>query len=226
MGLDDDQKYNPERIVKNNVVESSFQNATEEMGVEITFGGYFIEDSNVRANRTGDRTIMFNEKYIDMPRDELQRVGFHEVQHVRNLDESNGSETDQLWAFTFTNQFSDIHNRMLAFYENKLAVGSVFKLKMYKDVPRNYDEMSIHSDSYDNWDELLAHLKGYEIYLRQKEAGIETTTQPYEFIEAFKPEDLRLLDQDYRQQVVNDLGERLDYLKPKSGEISISEEDL
>jgi hypothetical protein len=115
---------------------------------------------------------------------------------------------------------------MLVFYKKHLAEGSVFEKRMYENVPKDYNEMALHEDNYDHWDELLAHLKAYEIYLRQKAAGVETTTQPYEFLEAFKPEDLRLLDKDYRQKMVESLGKRLKDIKAKVEEISISMDEL
>lgn len=223
MTIDNVSTKTPEVVAKNNRIQQAFTEAAEEMGVDISFEGFYNENSNSRAKRTGINTIVFNEKFLDIPQDELQRVGYHEIQHVENTDVLN---TNQLWAFTFTDQFKDIHNRMLVFYKKHLAEGSVFGKRMYENVPKDYNEMALHEDSYDHWDELLAHLKAYEIYLRQKTAGIKITTQPYEFIEAFKPEDLRLLDKDYRQQVVESLGERLKDIKPEIEEISISTDEL
>lgn len=223
MTIDNVSTKTPELVVKDNRIQQAFTQAAEEMGVDISFEGFYNEDSNARAKRMGINTIMFNEKFLDIPQDELQRVGYHEIQHVENTDISN---TDQLWGFTFTDQFKDIHNRMLVFYKKHLAEGSVFEKRMYENVPKDYNEMALHEDSYDHWDELLAHLKAYEIYLRQKAAGVETTTQPYEFLEAFKPEDLRLLDKDYRQKMVESLGKRLKDIKAKVEEISISMDEL
>jgi hypothetical protein len=111
-----------------------------------------------------------------------------------------------IWAFTFNKDFVDIHNRMNEFYKKNKEEGYPFDKKMYELPPINYQELGDRSDSYDHYDELLALLRGYQTYLRQKEAGIETHTQPYEFIEAFIPDDLKLLDRNYREKILNDIG--------------------
>lgn len=223
MTIDNVSTKTPEVVVKDNRIQQVFTQAAKEMGVNISFEGFYNEDSNARARRMGINTIVFNEKFLDIPQDELQRVGYHEVQHVQNNGEFDRPDTGQTWAFTFTDQFKDLHDRMLEFYKTKLSEGAVFEKKMYENAPKNTDEMAQHSDSYDSWDELLAHLKAYEVFLRQKEAGLETTTQPYEFIEAFRLEDLQLLDRNYRQKIVDDFGEKLEIFRSESKDFSIDD---
>lgn len=194
---------------KNNI-DIFFLDAKKEMGLEdvAKFGDYYFRNDTSRAERNGIDTIRFNEKFLSIPDDEKQRVAYHELQHVQNIVEIDNSDDSapQIWVFTFTELFSDIHNRMLKFYTKNKNENYQFGKKMYELPPINYQELSDRSDSYDHYDELLSLLRGYQTYLRQKEAGIETHTQPYEFIDAFIPDDLKLLDRNYREKILNDIG--------------------
>jgi hypothetical protein len=188
-------------------MEQIYIQALEEMGISdiATFGGFFREENNSRA-KAGWREVMVNEAWLDIPQDEAERVARHEAQHIVNsqrlfeLDEQGKG----LFAFVLHPNFIELHGRLESTFNTYKQQGYPFK-KIVKPIPARYADIEGPFDNYAHPDELLALLRGYEQYLKQVEQGVDVNPQPYEFIDAFKPEDLALLDEQYRFKLATEV---------------------
>lgn len=219
-----------ESSVQKEAVTQTYLGAIRELGAEgfTTFDGFYYEDSNARAKASGT-TIMANEKFLDIAEDERLRVSQHETQHAINsyrIDELGAEERKALYAFVLHPTFKDLHDRVESVYNRYLQLGYPFG-KTVQPVPEKYSDIEgfVH---YTHPDEILALLRGYECYLKQKETGMDVRTEPYEFIEAFIPQDLELLDEQVRFKLATEVIEKNPHILeiPESEPITIREEDL
>lgn len=203
-------------------IQNMFIKSREDMGLEdiISFGGLYNEDSNSRAMLTPKDEVKFNEQHILSSTEELQRVTSHELQHVVFEREwLQHDDSTPLWAFVHHPSTEDLLQRMNNFYEQHLSEGYVFAKCMSTSRENVEDPESIAID-YDDPNEILALLRGYETYLSQVEvSGQVLDHEPYEFVGAFKPEDLKLLDRDYREELSQEvIAERPELIQP-AGEL-------
>jgi hypothetical protein len=195
--------------IEKNGIKEEYLKAIDEMGASnfATFGGFYHKDDNGRA-RTSGTVITVNEKYLDIPKDEIERVSRHEVQHVINEQRFRelGAEGGKgLYAFVLHPSFKDLHDRIEKHFLEQVQKGYHFN-KGVKPIPNRYGDIAgLASVDYAHPDEVLALLSGYKHYLRQIGDGLSVNTQPYEFIEAFIPEDLELLDENTRFRLACDL---------------------
>ena len=187
---------------KKTSVQKRLDEAAKTLGIDevLQFKGYYYEDSNARAKNSNGKEISFNKKFLDRPIEELDRVAWHEAQHVLWNEAGSGENPQYLWLFAFHPDFEDLHKRMESFFNRHKAEGYPFG-KNFSPLPKDYDDLSkVESDSYVHPNELLALLRGYERYLRQvQENGENLEHHPYEFIGAFKPADLEFLSEEERK---------------------------
>ncbi|KKR42547.1 MAG: hypothetical protein UT76_C0021G0046 [Candidatus Woesebacteria bacterium GW2011_GWB1_40_12] len=225
-----DKETSVENGSQKEAVAQSYVDAFQELGAEgfATFDGFYYEDSNARA-KTSWTTIMSNEKYLDICEDERQRVSQHETQHAINshrFDELGEEDRKALYAFVLHPKFKDLHDRVESVYNRYLRSGYPFG-KTVQPLSEKYSDIEgfVH---YTHPDEILALLRGYECYLKQKEIGMEVRTEPYEFIEAFVPQDLEFLDEQVRFKLAAELIEKNPHILdlPNLEPIVIREEDL
>jgi hypothetical protein len=208
----------PDGLVEKNRgdIEQFFNDGVAELQMQgvVKFGGFYFKDGSARARTlpieqnvasSEKWLIQFNEKYIGMSKDESERISRHEIQHA--VFTENVSKDDTLWLFVFTPQFHDLYNRMLQYYAGKINEGENF-VKQISTIPTDYSGLGNANINYTHPDELLALLQGYKKYLDQQQKGISTKVKPYEFIEAFKEDDLQWLDRDYRTLAVDSLADR------------------
>ncbi|MBL7151575.1 MAG: hypothetical protein ISS89_03190, partial [Candidatus Omnitrophica bacterium] len=153
-----------------------------------------------------DNKIYINSLWIDkMSEDEIERVIAHEVQHTRT-DFSRDEKGLKIGGLHNLKAFQELQQRIGDLYDKTIQEkGNVFTKPRHQ-----YQE---------NW-EVLSLLRGYEVYREQIERGLQVTTQPYEFIEAFTPKDLAFLNEDYLFEITKDF-------EPEVGQgTKISYEDL
>ena len=177
-------------------VTRRFAEAVGELGLEgiAQFDGFYNSEFNDRS-RASTYGVSFNERLIDsIPEEEADRNLYHELQHVKNhAVEANHPDFQTMRKFILAPDFLDLFKRMKAFYE-------VHKSRDYSfsKVIGGEPELGGFGFTYTEPNELLALLRGYERFLEQKEQNPQVRSEPYEFIGAFKPEDLKFLDFDYR----------------------------
>ncbi len=198
----------PKNEVEKEAIEKTYAGAIHELGADnfATFGGYYYEDNNQRARASGS-AITVNERFLDIPEDEILRVSRHETQHVINSHRFNelvDEEGKALFAFVLHPRFKDLHHRMESFYSRQQQKGYPFN-KTVQPIPTKYSALGNYSVDYTHPDEVLALLRGYQCYLIQKEKGLAVKTEPYEFIEAFIPEDLELLNEQVRFKLATEV---------------------
>jgi hypothetical protein len=202
----DDNNENPldERFLgKKLKVQSVFEQAIIDLDAQkfTKFCGFVHKDSNLRGENLGGK-IKFNEKFLNLDEEEVQRWGWHEIQHTltqrEHLQEGLDPENQLLlYLFVLHPSLVDLHTRMLNKYEEYKNKGFPF-CRPLLPIPDKFADVKDGSDDYFSPLELLSLLKGYECYLRQTKSGNKLHTDPSEFIEAFKPQDLELLDPKYR----------------------------
>lgn len=148
---------------------------------------------------------MFNEKHLSMPDDEKQRIAYHEAQHAYNRTVLNQTgHPEEAYLFVLHPSFKNLHERMKKRFKKHTAEGYPFA-KTFPPLPTTLDEATNPSDTYVRYDEVLALLRAYSVSLKQNELGQTPNSQPYEFVEAFIPEDLKLLENDYRAELAKKL---------------------
>lgn len=201
-------------------ISGTFNGIFEGLGISsfTKFNGFFYQDSPMRANASQvpafslKIVVTYNEKYCDSPEDEIERVAFHEGQHaitradyLREMREE-GRKISSLYAFALHPSFHSLHQRITNYFYEKVDEGVEFGKTV--DPPySHYSELS-NTKSYTHPEEVLALLRAYQHYLDQIDAGMDVTTQPYEFIEAFEEEDLRFLDQELRMELKQEVMEQ------------------
>jgi len=198
-----------------------------EAGDVITFGGFYAEKSNARASTFGGK-VSFNEENLHAPEEELERVCWHEIQHGLWSQEAEESEgTQQHWAFAFHPSFEGLHTRMKVHYDGYIQEKYPFYKKLLP-LPQTYDDMETSASNYTHPDEVLALLRAYQKYLEQVHKSAETVaTQPYEFIEAFIPEDLAFLNRARREDLAREvLRDKPDIVPSDGVGFSLTMEDM
>lgn len=172
------------------------------------YAGYFFDDINARAVTTGATEVRFNERYLFQAQHEIERVISHELQHVRNRTdpgvdnpEAATYPAEDLYLFLFHPKTASLIERMNQLFEHYKKQGYPFG----KSVQLPSWENKADPTNYTSYDELLALLRGYEVYRRQLETSPNISFQPYEFIEAFQPEDLSYLDPLYRHKLAQEV---------------------
>jgi len=197
-------------------VQNIFEQAIADLGTTgITkFSGFLFEDSNLRGTNLSG-TIRFNEKFLNLDEQELQRWARHEIQHTITLQEGFKAEDMRLpYLFILHPSVVNLHERMTTVYNKYKNMEFPF-LRPILPIPEKYADVKGGSEDYFSPLELLSLLRGYECYLQQmKENEKPIHTDPSEFIEAFKPEDLKLLDLEYRIE----LGKTVLENKPEAAE--------
>jgi hypothetical protein len=192
---------------KKRQIKSLFISELNELNlVGVTFGGFYSSDNESRASSLGFQ-ISFNERFLKTtPLEEYDRLNSHELQHMKWKNNFTGiQESRNMWLFVFHPIFVDLHSRMNTHFEGKASEGYVFGKKV-KELPQKYDDLETPSSNYCHPDEILALLSGYKKYTKQCRLQKRILpTKGYEFIEAFKPEDLQLLDDNYRSQIGEDV---------------------
>jgi hypothetical protein len=221
----------PETEAEKEAVEKTYTETIHELGMDgiVTFGGYYNEDSNQRAKASGT-VLTVNERYLDIPEDERQRISHHEVQHGINCYRFNTFDEEEgkiLFAFVLHPRFEDLHHRMESFYNIHRQRGYPFNKKV-QPIPLKYSDLSDYSVDYTHPDEVLALLRGYQCYLKQLTTGMEVKTEPYEFIEAFVPGDLELLEEQVRFKLATEVTTKNTHLldSVKGNPFTLEEKDL
>ena len=178
-----------------------------EINDHVVFKGFYNSDFNDRAKTSG-REISINLAFLErISHDELERVVYHELQHVlnnRERDESAPGDFCEGWLFMFHQAVEDLHQRMLQFFTQHKNQGYQFS-KSVSNIPKDINFVDPPSLNYFHPDELLALLRGYKKYLDQKTRNPNIESEPYGFIDAFKPEDLVLLDLKERLKLANEV---------------------
>lgn len=174
-------------------VRRRFPEATKDLGLEgkVKLGENYASDLNDRSKTSGSE-ILFNENWLDrINQQECERDLYHELQHVRNRTvERDHPEFAVMRKFILSPEFKGLYQRMKQFYQKHKRQGYSF----FKVVPEELDpDQQAVGRTYTESEELLALLRGYERFLKQREANPAITPQPYEFTEAFRPEDLKFL---------------------------------
>jgi hypothetical protein len=198
--------------------------------LQYEFKGFFHKDSSEIAIKSGESDILFNQKYLGIRNDQLERVLAHELQHVQDVKDlgwGDNNESDYVYGFIFHHKFQDLYNRLEEYYKRVFDEGVQLELE-FLPLPKNFREMSELKNNYASPTEILARLRGYQHYLNQKREGINVQTLPYESIEAFKEEDLEFLDIDYRKELSSELKEKDPeiFVKERDLEIAIEESEL
>lgn len=174
-------------------------------GVKYTFGGFTYSDDYEIA-KASDGSITFNEKYINIRDDQIERVLVHELQHAENgsdIRRNDGWYAKECYSFVFHPKFRDLYNRSQIYYAEQVRNGAKLELKFHP-LPKTFRE-AIDTYGYSSPDEFLARLRGYEHYLNQVREGVDVETLPYESIEAFQEDDLKFLDLEYRKDLASEL---------------------
>ena len=180
------------------------------------FGGFYNRDNNSRAESRQKDGIFYNEKYFGANYCEIQRVTSHEIQHLKNYEAGGNDENmANYYLFELHPEFKPVYDRMKQYYEEQKGAGYPFAKEV---MILSWDNVTSADSSlnYIWYDELLSLLRGYEIYTKQekyyKEQGMSEdemkkilSPQPYEFIEAFRIEDLRFLDAGVREKLAKDV---------------------
>lgn len=200
---------------KENVVKT-FAESASELGVsdKVKFVGFYSIDSTERAGTIHNR-IKYNEKYLYINQEELERWSYHELQHAINhtreaelcTDLSVNDKSKMLYAFVLHPSFKDLYTRILDTYTEGIEKGYTYG-KTVKVLPKRYSETELSSEDYADPGEVLALLRGYQYYLKQVAEGKNPKTVPPELTEAFKPEDLKFLDEDYRELLWKEIKEK------------------
>lgn len=207
-------------------IRQQFDQAAQELGVGgyAIFGGFYENDSNARA-ATNRRTFRFNEKYLGIPQQEIERVLYHEAQHIEDALQLDAPFPDrELWRlFALHPLYLPIHARMLQHFNEHKSAGYPFK-KTVESPPESIMDLGWANINYADPDELLALLRGYERFLKQGGETVGVSHEPYEFIPAFTPDNLNLLDLSFRHQLAQEvITSNPDVLKiPALPEIKIS----
>lgn len=213
---------------KKAVVQQTFRDVSRDFGLAevATFQGFYSENSNARARYLGNE-FSFNERFLSIPDEEVERVVCHELQHILNTEVLyKGENPEFAWLFVFHPSFKDLHQRMKAHYEKHKREGYSFG-KEVKGLPAGYDDMISSAVNYAHPDEVLALLRGYERYLVQKEEKGGVSHDPYEFVDAFTPADLKFLDDEYRMKVGQEvLKQKPEVIPGKQKRLSLVKEDL
>jgi hypothetical protein len=166
----------------------------------VKYGGTYLEESNARAKTTENR-IYYNQKYLGISQNEQERVVVHELQHVQTHELIRTGTEPQIAAFVFHHDFEDLHNRMKQHFLTHRARGYPFA-KKYWEISADIDEERVRFGlTYSHHDEVLALLRGYALFIGQQLHSKRPVTEPYEFIEAFLPQDMKLLNPEYRKNI-------------------------
>jgi hypothetical protein len=186
--------------------EKMFQILAKSLGVEAAWGGFQDLPENVFAKTAENQVTYFNGNKLDLPDYLIQRILVHEVQHQLN-QRVWGSTMDSpsTWAFVFHPKFDDLYSRMKGFYDEKEESGYPFKKNFWGRSENWGEELSRRGQCYTHFDEVLALLRGYELFVEQQKKGILMETYPFEFIEAFCEEDLMFLDLGVREQLYEEM---------------------
>ena len=207
--FDDKEKLD----VRKTLVKQIFDNSIEKFGLtgSVLFSGFFNRDGNLRANHSAHE-LQFNERFLGLQDPEIERWSWHECQHgVYGLENSRmtNDELVERNLFIFHPEFEDFRARMLSHYKKYKETGYPFS-RVVPDIPpvNTLETTNTYNKDYTYPDEVLALLMGYRCYLGQGGVG---PIDPAEFIEAFKPEDLKFLDTDQR----NAMNEWVKANKPK-----------
>jgi hypothetical protein len=192
------------------------------------FKGFYYEGSPTIADIFENSAIKFNEKHHNIRTDQLERVLVHELQHIKNEEDYNeNNESDYVYGFILHSKFQNLYRRLEEYYKKKFEEGTELSLK-FAPLPQKYEGMGSLNGSYMHPIEVLARLKGYEHYLNQVREGIDVETLAFESIEAFREDDLKFLDIEYRKELTGELRERNPEVLVRGGvePIVIEESDL
>lgn len=192
-----EKPINKDSVVGNRLfIAEQFPKAAKELEVEgiARFEGFYASDYNDRS-RASTYRIGFNERLVDnISQEEVERDMYHELQHIRNhAIEAELPDYHRMGDFVYNPKFKDMFLRMKSHFDRHKETGYPFG----KTVPDKPDRGGF-GFTYTEPDELLALLRGYDRYVKQKEVGKEIKTEPYEFIDAFIPDDLEFLDYNNR----------------------------
>ena len=214
------------REVLKATIRQQFDQAVQELGVGnyAIFGGFYEDDSNARA-AANRQTFRFNEKYLGISQQEIERVLYHEAQHIENARQLDAPFPDrESWRlFALHPLYSPIHAKMLQHFKEHNSAGYPFR-KTVEPPPKSILDLGWANLNYADPDELLALLRGYERFLKQGGEAVGIFHEPYEFIPAFTPDNLNLLDLSFRRHLAQEvITSNPDVLKiPSLPEIKIS----
>lgn len=153
------------------------------------FGGIIRlkkDKDNVRAEVIYGK-IFFNEYWIDnLSKEEIERLVAHEAQHIRT-DYLRDNDKVKLGGLYQDERFKKLQERIGVQFEKIIREKGPILAKPVEFYQAPWEALSL--------------LRAYEAYLAQGGSG---ETQPYEFIEAFEPGDLKFLDEKYLYSITKD----------------------
>ena len=208
MAIGEEEEPVSKNAVKN-IIAKEFEQAVGGLGLKgfAVFGGFYNEATNARA-ATNRSSFRFNEHYLEISPEERERVIWHEAQHIQNYQQlsTNSFPQSELWRlFALHPIYAPIHARMMAYYQEQHAAGYPFRKAVDPEPPKSIVELGWGNINYADPDELLALLRGYDRFLRQGGESGKIAYAPYEFIPAFIPENLELLDLNFRHQLAREV---------------------
>ena len=205
--MDQAQLSAASNTIGRSLMEEYTNRFSEQIGVsEVSFGGFKVLNNPKARAEVINNQIFINSFWLGkMTKDEIERVIANEVQHTLTdfLRDKKGLE------------IGGLHNAK-AFQELQQRIGELYD----KTIEEKGNVFAKTKSQYQEIWEVLSLLRSYEIYLDQIKRGIPVTTHPYEFIDAFKPEDLDFLNENYLFEITKDF-------EPETGQgTKITYEDL
>ncbi len=193
--------------------------------LEYQFDGFYYNPLPKIAKIESNNSILFNEKYLTLRNDQIERALVHELQHAQDMNDlawNEKNESHYVFGFIFHPTFENLYKRLEQYYREQTEEKGELGLKLLP-LPKNFKEMAELAINYATPTEVLARLKGYQHYLNQVSEGMDVETLPYESIEAFKEEDLKFLNLDYRKELASELQEKNPEIffksKPRTAEV-------
>ena len=126
-------------------------------------------------------------------------------------DKLSGDQIERLLSVKIQQRRTELMRRFNVIDFQSLAESRDFK-RVQKRVGDFYDRavkknilLPYHRQYYQSPKQVLSLLRGYQLYLEQKKRGGTVITRPQEFIESFKPRDLKFLDESYLETVSKNL---------------------